>query len=155
VAKTKTVTVNRRARRDYEILEAYEAGLALEGSEIKAIREGRANLSDGYGAPRDGELWLENVHIARYSSSASRESHEPKRPRKLLLHKREIEYLARSVSHKGLTIVPLRLYFKAGWAKVELGLARGLKRYDKRRVIIEREREREARAALGRRQREG
>ena len=152
---TKTVTVNRRARRDYEILENYEAGLALEGTEIKSIREGRANLSDGYAAPRDGELWLENVHIARYSSSAARENHEPKRPRKLLLHKREIQHLSRSVSAKGLTIVPLRLYLKAGRAKVELGLAKGLKRFDKRRAIIDREREREARAALGRRQREG
>ena len=155
MVKTRTVSLNRKARRDYEVLETYEAGLALEGSEIKAIREGRATLSDGYAAPHEGELWLENVHIAPYSSSAARDNHEPKRPRKLLLHKREIRHLARSVSAKGLTIVPLRLYLKSGRAKVELGLAKGLKRYDKRRSIIDREREREARAALGRRQREG
>ncbi len=147
---TKTITVNRRARYEYDILERYEAGIVLTGTEIKAIREGRANLSDGYARPSDGELWLENIHIAQYSA-ANVNNHEPTRPRKLLLHKEEIRELTKGVAQKGLTAVPLRLYLKHGRAKVELGLARGRKHHDKRRAMIEREREREAREAVGRR----
>ena len=150
MTSTKTIAVNRRARYEYDILEKYEAGLVLTGTEIKAIREGRANLSDGYARPGDGELWLENVHIAQYSA-ANVNNHEPTRSRKLLLHKEEIRELTKGVSQKGLTAVPLRLYLKRGRAKVELGLARGRKHHDKRRAMIEREREREAREAVGRR----
>ncbi len=145
----KTVAVNRRARYEYDVLETVEAGLVLKGSEIKAIREGRANLSDAYARPLDGELWLENLHIAQYSAGAS-EDHDPTRSRKLLLHKDQIVRLSRQVAEKGLTVVPLKLYLTRHFAKVELALVKGRKLHDKRRVIIEREREREAREALGR-----
>ena len=145
---SKTVSVNRKARYNYDILETVEAGLVLTGTEIKAIREGRANLSDAYAKPENGELWLENSHIGQYSAGSS-SNHDPKRPRKLLLHKNQIDRLSRSVTEKGLTVVPLRLYLRRHLAKVELALARGRKVHDKRRVIIERYREREARDALG------
>ena len=144
----RTIAVNRKARFNYEILESVEAGLVLEGTEIKSIREGRANLGDAYARPEDGELWLVNAHIAEYSHGNTN-NHDPMRPRKLLLHKDEVRRLSREVSEKGLTIVPLKLYFKGHIAKVELGLARGRRQYDKRRVIIERYREREAREAVG------
>ena len=140
---------NRKARFEYEVLETYEAGLVLIGTEIKAIREGRASLSGAYARPADGELWLVNAHISHYSAGGP-DSHDPERPRKLLLHKREIARLTREVAEKGLTLVPLRLYLKRHVAKVELGLARGRKRYDKRQVIKERERSREAREAVRR-----
>lgn len=143
-----TITVNRRARFDYEILETVEAGLALTGTEIKSIRGRRVSLSDSYARQRDGEMWLHNLHIDEYSPAA-RNNHDPKRPRKLLLHKRQIEDLARASDQRGLTLVPLRLYIRNHRAKIELGVARGKKRHDKRRALIEREREREARAAIG------
>lgn len=150
MAEIKTVSVNRKARHEYEILETVEAGLVLMGTEIKAIREGRANLSDAYARPRNDGLWLENSHIAPYSGG-NRSNHDPTRPRKLLLRKDQMLRLSRSVAEKGLTVIPLRLYLKRHLAKVELGLARGLKRHDKRRAMIDREREREAREAVGRR----
>ena len=143
-----TITVNRRARYDYEILETVEAGIALTGTEIKSIRGRKVSLSDSYARRRGGEMWLHNLHIDEYSPAA-RNNHDPKRPRKLLLHKRQIEDLARASDQRGLTLVPLRLYIRNHRAKIELGVARGKKRHDKRRALIEREREREARAAIG------
>ncbi len=144
-----TIVNNRRARRNYDVLDTVEAGLVLTGTEIKAIREGRVNLSDSYGKPDNGELWLVNMHISQYSAG-SRNNHDPTRPRKLLLHKDEIVRLTRHVSERGLTLVPLRLYIRRHRAKVEIGIARGRKLYDKRRAIIEREREREAQQAIRR-----
>lgn len=149
IKKGGTVVINRRARRNYDVLDTIEAGLVLTGTEIKAIREGRVNLSDAYGKPEDGELWLVNMHIAQYSAGSDN-NHDPTRPRKLLLHKDEIIRLSRQVSERGLTLVPMRLYFRRHRAKLELGVARGRKLYDKRRAIVEREREREAQRALRR-----
>ena len=143
----RTVALNRRALYNYEILERYEAGMVLTGSEIKSIRAGRVDLSDGYARPDGGELWLSNVHIAPYSS-ASIYNHEPRRSRKLLLHKSQIRELASAVSQKGLTLVALRLYVKQHVAKIEIGLARGKRQYDKRQSIIERELDMAARRAL-------
>ena len=146
---TKTLAVNRKARFNYEIIDRIEAGLVLLGTEIKAMREGRADLSDAYARPDNGELWLSNAHIGPYSAG-SVYNHEPKRARKLLLHKDQIDRLASAVNERGLTVVPLRLYLKRGRAKVELGVARGRKQYDKRRAIVERDREREAQEAIRR-----
>ena len=139
---------NRKAFHDYEILERYEAGLVLTGTEIKSIRAGRADLRDSYARPQDGELWLVNSYIAPYGP-ASMFNHEPRRPRKLLLHRDEIDKLTAEVSEKGLTIVALRLLIKNHVAKVELALARGKRQYDKRRAIISRELDMEARRAVG------
>lgn len=141
--------VNRKARFNYDVLEKYEAGLVLLGTEIKAIREGKSNLSDAYARPQFGELWLVNAHIAQYSAGGM-DNHDPTRSRKLLLHKTQISYLSAEVLEKGLTIVPLRLYLKGHRVKVELGLAKGRRLYDKRRLITERDREREARQAIRR-----
>ena len=145
----RTIALNRKARFDYEILDTVEAGLVLTGTEIKSVRDHRVSLSDAYAKPENGELWLVNVHIAPYSSGPSN-NHEPKRSRKLLLHKDEIRRLSRQVTERGLTIVPLKLYLRRHVAKVELGLAKGRRQYDKRRVIIDRERDREAREAVRR-----
>ena len=145
----RNVAVNRKARHDYEILDTVEAGLVLQGTEIKAIREGHANLSDAYAKPDNGELWLVNAHIAQYSSG-NLANHEPTRPRKLLLHRDQIVRLSRQVGERGLTIIPLRLYLRRHVAKVELGLAKGRRQHDKRRALIEKYREREAREALTR-----
>ena len=150
MAKGKTVAVNRKARYNYEILDTLEAGLVLTGTEIKAIREGRANLSGAYAKADAGEFWLVNAHIAHYSAG-NLNNHDPTRPRKLLLHKGEILRLSRQVDERGLTLVPLRLYLSRHVAKLELGLARGRRRHDKRQVMIERYREREAQQAVGRR----
>ena len=149
MSQDKTVTVNRKARFDYEILESFEAGIVLTGTEIKAIREGKVNLSDAYARPENGELWLHNAHIAQYSAGA-RYNHEPTRSRKLLMHRDQIRELSRQVSERGMTLVPLKLYLKQHRAKVELGLARGRKHYDKRRAITERDRQREAQEAVKR-----
>ena len=145
----RNVAVNRKARHDYEILDTVEAGLVLQGTEIKAIREGHANLSDAYAKPDNGELWLVNAHIAQYSSG-NLANHEPTRPRKLLLHRDQIVRLSRQVGERGLTIIPLRLYLRRHVAKVELGLAKGRRQHDKRRALIEKYREREAQEALTR-----
>lgn len=145
----KTLAVNRKARFEYEILDTFEAGMVLAGTEIKAIREGRANIGDAFAKPVSGELWLINAHIAQYSAGGVN-NHDPDRPRKLLLHRDQIALLASEVNEKGLTVVPLKLYLKRHRAKVELGLARGRKLFDKRRAIMEREREREARQAVRR-----
>jgi len=141
------ITVNRKAFHDYHIQESIEAGIVLKGSEIKSIREGKVNLSDAYAKPENGELWLYNSHIASYDA-ASYNTHEPVRPRKLLLHRKEIDILAGKVMQKSLTLVPLKLYIKHGVAKVELGVAKGKKVYDKREAIARRDAEREMDRAL-------
>jgi SsrA-binding protein len=139
--------VNRKAYHDYYIEESLEAGIVLKGSEIKSIREGKVSLRDAYAKPENGELWLFNSHIASYDA-ASYNTHQPTRPRKLLLHKEEINRLTKRVAQRGLTLVPLKLYIKHGIAKMEIGVGRGKKVYDKREVIIRRETEREMRRAL-------
>lgn len=138
----KTVVTNRKAYHHYLIHDRQEAGIVLTGSEIKSIRSGRVNLGDAYVKPEGKELWLLNVHIARYDAS-SYLSHEPTRPRKLLLHRKQINSLISSVKEKGLTLVPLRLYIKDSIAKVEIALAKGKKLHDKRESIRRREMERE------------
>jgi len=145
------VALNRKALHDYEVLQRVEAGLALQGSEIKSIRSGRVSLQEAFARPEQGELWLLSAHIAQYAA-AGPDSHEPTRKRKLLLHKSQIRELSRAVLEQGLTLVPLRLYLKDGIAKVELALARGRKRYDKRAAIAQREAQREIARALRRRQ---
>ena len=145
----RTFAINRKARYDYEILDSLEAGLSLLGTEIKAMREGRATISEAFAKPEDGQIWLMNSHISPYSASGPN-SHEPTRPRKLLLHKGQITRLSKQVDERGLTLVPLRLYLKGHRAKVELALAKGRRRYDKRRAIIDRDREKEARQAMRR-----
>jgi SsrA-binding protein len=134
----KLIADNRRARHEYHFLERVEAGLALTGSEVKSLRRGQATLQRAYADPRDGELWLVGVHIPAYEQ-ASVEPHDPDRDRKLLLHRRQIDQLSSKVAERGLTLVPTKLYFKNGRAKVELALARGKEVRDKRRDIAERE----------------
>ena len=136
------VTVNRQAYHDYFVDETFEAGIALTGTEVKSIREGKVNLRGAYARIKDGEVWLEGVHIAIYEQGTYM-NHDPMRPRKLLLHRREINRLVGRIQAKGLTLVPLKLYFKENRAKVELGLCRGKKLYDKRETIKERESQRE------------
>lgn len=138
----KTVTTNRKAYHNYHIQDSVEAGIVLTGTEIKSIRAGRVSLGDAYVKPEGGELWLLNAHIARYEAG-SYSSHEPMRPRKLLLHRKEIGALTSKVLEKGLTLVPLRLYIKDSLAKVEVALGKGKKLYDKRESIMRRETERE------------
>ena len=144
----RTAASNRRAFFDYEILDRYEAGIVLTGTEIKSVRAGKADLSDGYARVREGELWLYNTYIAPYDP-ASQFNHDPRRLRKLLMHRDEIRKLESEVAEKGLTLVALRIYIKGHVAKVELGLARGKRRYDKRQAIINRDMDREARRAVG------
>ena len=139
--------MNRKAQHDYEILERVEAGLALTGSEIKSIRDGKVSLQEAFARPERGELWLLGSHIGQYKA-ASYFGHEPARPRKLLLHRNQIRELTSELETKGLALVPLRLYLKDGIAKVELGLARGRRQYDKRQTIAKREAEREMQRAL-------
>jgi SsrA-binding protein len=138
----KNISTNRKAYHNYFIGETYEAGIALTGSEIKSVRGGRVSLGDAYVRPERGELWLYNAHIARYEAS-SYMSHEPLRPRKLLMHRKEILNLAGKAGEKGLTLVATRLYLKGSIAKVEIALAKGKKLYDKREAISRREVERE------------
>ena len=138
----KTVATNRKAYHNYHIGDKLEAGIALTGTEIKSIRNGRVSLGDAYVRPEAGELWLLNVHIARYQAG-SYLSHEPTRPRKLLLHRKQIDSLASQVAEKGLTLLPVRLYLKDSIAKVEVALGKGKKLYDKRATIARREIERE------------
>ncbi len=143
----KLVASNREAYFDYFIRETYEAGLELVGTEVKALREGRANLKDAYVVIRDGEAWLMEAHINPYSHG-NRYNHDPRRTRRLLLHKREIAKLAAATQERGLTVVPTKLYFKRGRAKVEVAIAKGKKTYDKRETERRRDLERETRAAL-------
>ncbi|HET9898259.1 MAG TPA: SsrA-binding protein SmpB [Streptosporangiaceae bacterium] len=146
----KIIASNRRARHDYEVLEVVEAGLMLTGTEVKSLRAGRASLTDGYAMINDGEMWLYGVHIPEYSLGTWT-NHEPRRIRKLLLHRKEIDKLARATAEGGLTLVPLSLYFTEGKAKIELALARGRRTYDKRQALARRDAEREVERALRRR----
>ena len=135
--------LNRRAKREYEIIETFEAGIILSGPEVKSLRLGKANIGDAYADPKDGELWLINCHISEYNN-AQKEFHDyPTRPRKLLLHKRELINLKKKVDVKGVTMVPLSMYFKSGKVKVEFGLARGKKNWDKRQSIMKKDLERQ------------
>jgi len=145
----KTVATNRKAYHNYLIGDRVEAGIVLTGTEIKSIRAGRVSLGDAYVRPEAGELWLLNAHIARYEAS-SYLSHEPMRPRKLLLHSKQIDTLTSKVLERGFTLVPLKLYIKGNIAKVEVALAKGKKLYDKRESIIRRETEREMGRAIKR-----
>lgn len=150
VNDVKVVATNRRARFDYEIVSDFEAGLVLTGSEVKSLRAGKARLKDSFGHIRDGELWLVNAYIAPYSY-AREGGHEPERSRKLLLHRHEIDRITGSLAEKGLTLVPMRLYFKDGRAKIQIGLGRGKRTVDKRADIRKREHEREMQRAQRRR----
>jgi len=146
---SRDVASNRQASRRYHLLEKWECGLVLTGTEVKALRDGKAQIKDGYASVRDGEVWLHNVHIPPYGPAA-RENHEPERPRKLLMHKREIDRLIGKTREKGLTLVPTRLYFSNGRAKAEIALARGKDVGDKRQSIKEREMKREMERAIRR-----
>ncbi len=146
----KVVAVNRKAKHDYEILETYEAGIELKGSEVKSLREGKCSIRDAFARVENGEVWLYNFHIPPYKQSTVF-TPDPERPKKLLLHKWEIKRLAGRVAEKGLTLIPLKVYFNdRGWAKVELALARGKKLYDKRETIKRRIMEKEAARAIKR-----
>jgi SsrA-binding protein len=136
------VATNRRARHKFEAVEKMEAGIVLQGSEVKSLRNGKAQMTDAYAVVERGEVWLRNLHIPPYEP-ASRENHEPERPRKLLLHKAEIERLIGKTAEKGLTLIPIRIYFKGSRAKVELALARGKEGRDRRREIADRDVRRE------------
>jgi SsrA-binding protein len=144
----KVITVNRKAYHDYHIEEELEAGIQLTGSEIKSIRAGRVNLRDAYARIENGELWLIGAHISPYQQASGRAQHDPTRPRKLLVHKKELDYLRSKTEAKGCTLVPLRLAIRHGLAKIDLGIARGKKLYDKRVAIAERDAQREIERAL-------
>lgn len=147
----KVIANNRKARHDYAISDTFEAGMVLTGSEIKSIRAGQVNLQDGFAVVRDNEMWLENTHISTYDQ-ASLANHEPRRTRKLLMHRREISRLTGKLREKGLTLVPLKLYLKDNRAKVELGLGRGKRQFDKRSTLKEKDAKRQISRALGQRQ---
>ena len=147
----KTVATNRKAYHNYHIGESVEAGIALTGTEIKSVRAGRVSLGDAYIQPEGGELWLQNAHIARYDA-ASYMSHEPRRKRKLLLHRKQIDSLTSQVAERGFTLVPLKVYIKDSLAKVAIAPARGKKLYDKREAIARRDAEREMERAMKRRE---
>jgi SsrA-binding protein len=146
----KLIASNRRARHDYTIVDTYEAGIALTGTEVKSLRAGRASLVDSFAQEKDGEIFLHNLHIPEYAMGTWT-NHEPRRTRKLLLHRHEIRRLIGKTRESGLTLVPLSLYFSNGWAKVELALARGKKSYDKRQALAKRDAQREISRAMGRR----
>jgi len=145
------VASNRQAAFRYEFLDKLECGIVLQGTEVKSLRSGNVQLKDGYATLRDGELWLHNVHIAPYAP-ASRENHDPDRSRKLLAHRRELDRLAGTTNERGLTLVPTRIYFSGPRAKVEIAVARGKDRYDKRQAIKERETKRDMQRALSERE---
>lgn len=145
----KVVATNRKALHDYDILKRLEAGLALQGTEIKSVRAGQVNLREGYVRVEEGQAWLHNAHIAIYDP-ASRMNHDPLRNRRLLLHRREITELAVAQQQKGLTVIPLRMYLRSGRAKLEIALARGRRNYDKRQALARREAEREMARAFRR-----
>jgi SsrA-binding protein len=147
---SKVIASNRKARHDYMIEDTYEAGIALTGTEVKSLRAGRASLVDGFALVSDGEVWLHNVHIPEYTQGTWT-NHLPRRTRKLLLHRGEIERLIRKTSEQGLTLVPLSLYFKDGKVKVELALARGKRTYDKRQDLAKKDAARDVARALRRR----
>ncbi len=141
---TKPVAQNRRARHDFEILDEFECGIVLVGSEVKSLRDAKVQLKDSHARVEDGELWLHGVHIAPYAYSFGRDGHDPDRKRKLLVHRFEIDEMAERTQKEGLALIPLAIYFKEGRAKVELGLGRGRKLYDKRAAIAKKDEEREA-----------
>jgi SsrA-binding protein len=143
----KVIATNRKARHEYHFLETVEAGLVLMGSEIKSIRAGRVSLGEGYVQFDDGEAWLTNVHIAQYEP-ANVQNHEPRRRRKLLLHRREIDRFRGRAQEKGFTVVPIRLYLKGGRAKVEIALVKGKRQYDKRQAIAKRDSQRQVERAI-------
>jgi SsrA-binding protein len=145
-----TVASNRRARHDYEILETFECGIKLTGDEVKSLRGGRASLSEAFARVRDGEVWLEGMHVPPYEQGDPTR-HQPMRPRKLLMHRRQIDRLGQQQDELRLALVPLRVYFAHGMAKVELALARGKRQHEKRQSIAKRDAEREMRQAAGRR----
>src|SRR6187402_2775631 len=151
---TQTIAANRRARHEYSVLDTFEAGLVLQGSEVKSLRLGQVQLADAYARVAGDELWLEGVHIAPYQFANGVGAHDPDRRRKLLLHRDEIDRLQARIAQERLTLVPLRLYFRDGRAKVELGLGKGRLKADKRQAITERDSQREVDRALGR-QRKG
>ena len=146
----RTVATNRRARYDFEILERFEVGIVLTGSEVKSLRAGRVALTDAFARMRDGEVWLEGMHVAPYEQGDTR-THQPLRPRKLLLHAREIGKLQAMTAERGFSLVPLRVYFSHGIAKIELAVARGKRRHEKRQSIATREAQREIERSTGRR----
>jgi len=150
---TKVVATNRRARYDYDILETFESGIVLTGSEVKSIRDGKIQLKDSFARVQDGEVWLHGVHISPYAFAHGPSAHDPDRSRKLLLHRAEIDELMGRTQQEALTLVPLSVYFKDGRAKIELGLAKGRRRYDKRQAIATRDAAREAERAMARAQR--
>lgn len=151
---TKVIASNRKARHDYTILDTVEAGLVLRGSEVKSLREGQVQLADAYARLVNGEVWLEGVHISPYQFAHGVGAHDPNRPRKLLLHRAEVDKLAARLNQERLALIPLRLYFVEGRAKVELGVARGRRKSDKRQAIAERDSQREIERALGRHRKE-
>lgn len=153
MSSDKVVATNREAYHNYHILETHECGIALTGTEVKSIRDGRCNLKDSYGLIREAEAWLMNAHISPYSHG-NRENHDPTRMRKLLLHRKEIDRLAGKAQEKGLTLVPTKMYFKNGRIKVELAVAKGKKLYDKRETEKRREADREVRAMMKSRSKE-
>jgi SsrA-binding protein len=146
----KLIANNRRARHRYHVLETYEAGIVLQGTEVKAVREGKVNLGDAYAVERGGEVYLLNCHIGAYEKAAA-QNHEPMRARKLLLHQREIRKLVGTIAQKGFTLVPLSLYFRGDYAKVKLGVCRGKRKGDKREVVRRREAHREISREMARR----
>jgi SsrA-binding protein len=146
----KVITDNRQARFLYEILETYEAGIQLVGTEVKSIRAGKVNLQDGYALIRNGEVWLINVHISPYKQSSEYFNHEPRRTRKLLLHRQEIRKLVGKVEQQGLTLVPLKMYFKRGLVKVSFALGKGKKLHDKREDLKRRQDQRDMQRAMKR-----
>jgi SsrA-binding protein len=148
--KIKVISDNRQARFLYEILDTYEAGIELVGTEVKSIRLGKVNLRDGFAFIRRGEAWLANAHISPYQTTGAYFNHEPRRDRKLLLHRKEINKLIGLLEQKGLTLVPLKMYFKEDWVKVSLGLGQGKKLHDKRETVKRREDEREMARAMKR-----
>ena len=147
---TKVVASNRRARHDYDVLDTFECGIVLTGSEVKSIRDGKIQLKDSFARVQEGELWLHGVHVSPYAYAHGDSAHDPERSRKLLLHRSEIDEVAARTAQESLTLVPLSVYFKDGRAKVELALAKGRRRYDKRQAIAKRDADREADRALSR-----
>ncbi|KAA5837195.1 SsrA-binding protein SmpB [Saccharopolyspora hirsuta] len=145
----KVIAQNRKARHDWAVLDTYEAGIALTGTEVKSLRQGKAQLVDGFATVDDGEVWLRNVHIPEYTEGTWT-NHEPRRSRKLLLHKHEIIRLVGKIKESGLSLIPMSLYFSDGRAKVELALARGKKAHDKRQDLAKRDAQREMQRAIGR-----
>jgi SsrA-binding protein len=150
-AEQKTVVSNRRAWHDYEILERYETGIVLTGAEVKSLRGGRGSLAESFARVRGREIWIEGMHIPPYEQAMDKRTYDPIRPRKLLLHRTEIERLIGKTAERGLALVPLRVYFTHGMAKLELGLGRGKRQFEKRQALAEREHEREMQRSAGRR----